>query len=103
MGFASPLLPRSADRGGEAAHETKADGSTGRVVGLDPPSRKLTLLTRFGTFVSSPNERWIVGQERSSNPFGAHMVAVISLATHTCRVVATTKGPDRYLSVDKSP
>jgi hypothetical protein len=78
-------------------------GSTGRVVGLDPPSRKLTLLARFGTFVSSPNERWIVGQERSSNPFGAHMVAVISLATHSCRVVATTKGPDRYLSVDKSP
>ena len=78
-------------------------GSGGRVASLDPPSRTLTLLARFGTFVASPNERWIVGQERSRVPFGAHMVAVISLATHTCRIVATTKGPDRYLSVDKSP
>lgn len=78
-------------------------GSHGRVVSLDPPSRSPKLLARFSTFVVSPNKRWIAGQAGSGEPFGARVVAVMSLASHTCRVVAEAKSPDQNVSVDKSP
>ena len=61
-------------------------GSHGRVVSLDPPSRSPKLLARFSSFVVSPNKRWIAGQAGSGEPFGARVVAVMSLASHTCRV-----------------
>lgn len=78
-------------------------GSHGRVVSLDPPSRSPKLLARFSSFVVSPNKRWIAGQAGSGEPFGARVVAVMSLASHTCRVVAEAKSPDQNVSVDKSP
>jgi hypothetical protein len=78
-------------------------GSHGRVVSLDPPSRHLEVLARFSSFVVSPDRRWIAGQAGSGEPFGARAVAVVSLATHTCRVAAEAKNPDQNVSVDKSP
>ncbi len=77
--------------------------SNGRVVSLPPPSRRVKVLAHFSSFVVSPNKRWIAGQAGSGEPFGARLVAVISLATHTCRVVAEAKSPDQNVSVDKSP
>jgi hypothetical protein len=78
-------------------------GSHGRVVSLDPPSRNPKVLARFSSFVVSPNKRWIAGQAGSGEPFGARVVAVMSLASHTCRVVAEAKSPDQNVSVNKSP
>lgn len=76
---------------------------TGRVVSVDPPSRHVKILARFNSFVVSPNKSWIAGQAGSGEPYGARLVAVISLATHTCRVLTTAKSPDQNVSVDKSP
>jgi hypothetical protein len=78
-------------------------GSHGRVVSLSPPSRTPKLLARFWSFVVSPNKRWIAGETGSGEPYGARMVAVVSLATHTCRVVDEANSPDQNVSVDKSP
>jgi hypothetical protein len=78
-------------------------GSHGRVVSLAPPSRRVKVLARFSSFIVSPDRRWIAGQAGSGEPFGARVVAVISLAGHTCRVVAEAKSPDQNVSVDKSP
>jgi hypothetical protein len=78
-------------------------GRNGRVVTVDPPSRTPTLLARFNSFVVSPNKRWIAGQAGSGEPFGARVVAVMSLASHTCRVVTEANSPDQNVSVDKSP
>ncbi len=78
-------------------------GSNGRVVSLDPPTRSVKVLARFSSFVVSPNNRWIAGQAGSGEPFGARVVAVMSLASHTCRVVAEAQSPDQNVSVDKSP
>jgi hypothetical protein len=78
-------------------------GSRGRVVSLDPPSRNLQVLADFRTFVVSPNRRWIAGEARTSQLWGARMIAVLSLATHTCRVVAEAQSPNQNVSVDKSP
>jgi hypothetical protein len=77
--------------------------SGGRVVSVDPPSRKVKVLARFSSFIVSPDKRWIAGQAGSGEPFGARVVAVMSLASHTCRVVADAKSPDQNVSVDKSP
>jgi hypothetical protein len=74
-----------------------------RVVSLDPPSRHVKVLARFSSFVVSPNRRWIAGQAGSGEPFGAREIAVISLASHTCRVAAEAKSHDQNVSVDKSP
>jgi hypothetical protein len=78
-------------------------GSHGRLVSFDPPRRTPKLLARFSSFVVSPNKRWIAGQAGSGEPFGARVVAVLSLASHTCRIVAEATSPDQNVSVDKSP
>ena len=78
-------------------------GAHGRVVKLTPPSRKVKLLARFSTFVVSPNGRWIAGEADSSGGLGmSKTVAVMSLASHTCRVVIQA-GSGQAVSVDKSP
>jgi hypothetical protein len=75
----------------------------GRLVSLTPPSRKVKLLARFSTFVVSPNGRWITGEADSSGGLGtSKLVAVMSLASHTCRV-AIQAGSNQAVSVDKSP
>lgn len=78
-------------------------GSHGRVVSLTPPGRTPKLLARFSSFVVSPDRRWIAGEAGSGEPFGAREVAVMSLATHTCRIAAEATSSDQNVSVDKSP
>jgi hypothetical protein len=78
-------------------------GPGGRVISLTPPNRRVKVLARSWSFVVSPDKRWIAVQAGSGEPYGARLVAVISLATHTCRVVAEAKSPDQNVSVDKSP
>lgn len=78
-------------------------GSKGRVVSFSPPSRRPRVLAHFGTFVVSPDRHWIAGEVPSQSPFGSHLVAVVSLTSQTCRVVAQAKGVNHYVSVDKSP
>lgn len=78
-------------------------GRKAHVVSIDPASRSVTLLARFKTFVVSPNRRWIAGEARAQTAFGSSLVAVVSLQTRACRVVARTTSPNRSVSVDKSP
>jgi hypothetical protein len=79
-------------------------GPRGRVVSLSPPSRHVQVLAHFGTFVVSPNERWIAGETTGhTNPYGAREVVVMSLATQRCLVVTKVNDPNRFVSVDKSP
>jgi hypothetical protein len=78
------------------------DSPGGRVVSLDPPSRKVKTLARFRTFVVSPNKQWIAGEGEVRPDGTPRLVAVMSLTSHTCHVV-TEASPDQDISVDKSP
>ena len=78
-------------------------GSQARVKSIEPPSRHVRILARFKTFVVSPNEQWIAGEARFPSAFGSRLVAVVSLATGACRVVARSTSANQLVSVDKSP
>lgn len=77
-------------------------GPKAHVVSLEPPNH-VTVLARFKTFVISPDEQWIAGEARARSVFGTRLVAVMSLATGTCRVAARATTPNQQVSVDKSP
>lgn len=79
-----------------------------RLLSVDLPSRHVKLLARFVTYVVSPDERWIAGEAEPPHPaaFGGEtprMIAVLSLANHSCRVAAQAKTPDQGIAVDTSP
>jgi hypothetical protein len=82
----------------EDIYESKA-----RVGSIEPPSRRVSVLARFKTFVVSPNEQWIAGEARFRSAFGTRLVAVVSLATGACHVAARSTSPNQFVGVDKSP
>ena len=86
--------------------QVNALGHNGRVVSLDPPSRHITVLAHFDTYVVSPNGRWIAGESASPSQVGEPgpaLIAVLSPANHTCRVVTQPHPPTGEIAVDRSP
>lgn len=81
-----------------------------RVLSVDLPSRHLQLLARFENDVVSPDGRWIAGEAQLPHG-GRSLVAVVSLATHACRVVTEGRalrpslagGPTQNVAIDESP
>jgi hypothetical protein len=76
------------------------DEHQGRVVSVEPPSRRVTTLGHFNDYVVSPDRHWFAGEVGSPR---TRLVAVVSLASGTCRVVAQPTSPNQEVSVDKSP
>lgn len=78
-------------------------GSPGRLMSIDLPSRRVQVLAQFEDDVVSPDGRWIAGEAQLPHRKLWSMVVVLSLANHTCQVVARTNSPSRNVSVDTSP
>jgi hypothetical protein len=78
----------------------------GRLLSVDLPSRQVKVLARFGGDVVSPNGRWIAG-EAELHHGTRWLIAVLSLPSQTCRVVAEGRsGPHVFgqdVAVDRSP
>jgi hypothetical protein len=75
-----------------------------RVASLDPSTRRVRLLARLSYLIVSPDLRWIAGEGDSRlSSYGARVIAVMSLTSGTCRVVARSASPKEDISVWKSP
>jgi hypothetical protein len=78
----------------------------GRLLSVDLPSRQVRVLAHFGSDVVSPNGHWIAG-EAELHHGERYLVAVLSLPSRTCRVVAEgRRGLHFYgqdVAVDRSP
>jgi hypothetical protein len=74
-----------------------------RLASLDPASRKVTVLARLGRYIVSPNERWIAGETPSRGSYDTRLIVVMSLTSHTCRVVTRATSRNQYISALKSP
>ena len=85
-------------------------GSPGRLLGVDLPNRHVKVLAHFGSDVVSPDGRWIAGEAELPHG-GPWLVAVVSTASHACRVVLQRNGlppgltgaPPQSVAVDRSP
>jgi hypothetical protein len=77
-------------------------GAPSRLMRVDLRNRHVQVLAHFGSDVVSPDERWIAGDVQLPHNGPWPMVAVVSLASHTCRIVAQATAPDQ-VSVDRSP
>lgn len=86
--------------------EGSAAGAT-RVSSLDPVSRKVKLLARFNGAIVSPDLRWMAGEVDSVKPYdsigAAGVIAVRSLTSGACRVVARKTSRNEVISLWKSP
>jgi hypothetical protein len=85
-------------------------GSPSRLLSVDLPNRHVNVLAHFSSDVVSPDGRWIAGEAELPHG-GPWLVAVVSTASHTCRVVMERKGlppgaigaPPQSVAVGRSP